>query len=219
MLSALLLLQLPAALLLQVAKGPMLQPAFGDCVLGPTARLCARVLFVEPPPNEAAEAALAGEIYNNLLNRYGASNGRQNALIVAQDSSDGELLAACGVNLERQPSFADSDVPVLANLVVEPRARRRGLAKRLVDKCEDTVLSWGIPGCQKLYLKVEESNLPAQRLYSKLGYTVLQVETENEIPRGKNAFFGASVQWEKTNLLVYEKDLKAFRLPSLPRFW
>jgi GNAT superfamily N-acetyltransferase len=198
-------------LLLQVAKGPMLQPAYGGCVLGPTARLCARVLFVEPPPNEAAEAALSGEIYNDMLSRYGASNGRQNALVVAQDPN-GDLLGACGVYIKRRHSFAESDVPVLANLAVEPRARRRGIAKKLVGQCEDTVRGWGF---KKLFTFCEEANLPAQRLYSKLGYKQLQVDVDRKIPRGTETFFGGSVQWLPTNLIVYEKSLDGrFRMPS-----
>jgi GNAT superfamily N-acetyltransferase len=201
-------------LLIQVAKGKMLQPAYGDSVLGPTARLCSRVLFVEPPSSAAAEDALAKEIYNNLLSRYGAANARENALLVAQDG--GELLGACGVNVERQPAlYASGYVPVLANLVVDPGARRRGIGKRLVRQCEDVVRGWGY---SKLFLKVEEANAPAQKLYSKLGYRSLQTDRAAEIPRGSSGVFGGSVQWVPTNLVVMEKHLAPFRVPFLDMF-
>jgi GNAT superfamily N-acetyltransferase len=209
-----LLLQPSGAVRVLQARGAMLQPAFGDCVLGPTARLCSRALFVTPPPNQIAEDALAAEIYNNLLSRYGPSNGRENGLIVAQSERDADLLGACGVNVERQTALDTELVPVLANLVVDPRARRQGIAKRLVKACEALARGWGY---RTLYLKVEEANAPAQRLYEKLGYRVVQIDSRAEIPRGSSGMFGGSVAWVSTSLVVMEKDLDAgFRIPFLP---
>lgn len=198
-------------LLLQVAKGPMLQPAISDCVLEPAAKLCARHLFVDSPPNKAVEDALRREIYGNFVGRYGLANKNRNALVIAREVGGASLLGACGVNVEKQPAFAgDEGVPVLANLVVDPSARRRGIARMLVQKCEDEVRAWGF---RKLYLKVEEPNAPAIKLYSKLGYRTLMVDRKAQIPTGTNFF--NQVQWVPADLVVMEKDMLPVRIPFL----
>lgn len=198
-----------AMVLIQVAKGPMLQPAVSGSVLGPASALCARHLFIQSPPNQAAEASLAREIYSNLIGRYGAANKKQNALVVAQEGR--ELLGACGVNVEKQPGFAgDESVPVLANLVVDPSVRRRGIARKLVQACEDEVRGWGF---RKLFLKVEEPNAAARKLYEKLGYRTIMIDRDSQIPTGTSMF--NRVQWVPANLVVMEKDLAPIRIPFL----
>ncbi|CAN0414262.1 unnamed protein product, partial [Laminaria digitata] len=59
--------------------------------------------------------------------------------------------------------------PILANLAVARAARRKGLAKRLVKRCEDEAKEWGY---DEVLLLVEENNQRAKKLYQKLGYKV-----------------------------------------------
>lgn len=194
---------------IQVAQGRMLQPARGESVLAPVSRLCAQHLFVQKPATPAAEQALSSTLYDNLVSRYSRANAKKNALVVACDE-DGVVLGTCGVTLEKQPLVTVGDVPVLANLVVDPSLRGRGVGRSLVAKVEDIVRGWGE---KRLYLKVEEANEPAIRLYKRLGYRVTLVEQESEIPIATAGPFGAGVRWMPAPLVVMEKDLGAFNLP------
>jgi GNAT superfamily N-acetyltransferase len=58
--------------------------------------------------------------------------------------------------------------PLLSNLAVDPRYRRRGIARRLMKVAERTA-GEGM-GFAELLLKVEHRNLPALELYRQLGY-------------------------------------------------
>ena len=64
-----------------------------------------------------------------------------------------------------QSCFEEAD---LLNLCVRPEARRRGLAQALMRELERRLLPKGI---EKITLEVRASNLPAIRLYEKLGYS------------------------------------------------
>jgi ribosomal protein S18 acetylase RimI-like enzyme len=57
--------------------------------------------------------------------------------------------------------------PYIANLAVHQHYRRRGIALKLLQVCEQTAKDWGF---NQLYLHVLETNAPARRLYRKAGY-------------------------------------------------
>jgi len=65
--------------------------------------------------------------------------------------------------------------PYLSNLAVEPRYRQRGVGQQLLLACERLVQEWGF---HELYLHVLENNLPARRLYTKVGYQLHTVEAD-----------------------------------------
>ncbi len=58
--------------------------------------------------------------------------------------------------------------PLLSNLAVDPKYRRRGIARRLMEVAERT--AGEEMGFAELLLKVEHRNLPALELYRQLGY-------------------------------------------------
>jgi hypothetical protein len=64
--------------------------------------------------------------------------------------------------------------PYIANLAVIASARRLGIARRLLDRCERTARAWGY---DRLYLHVLENNAPARSLYQQQGYRPQQVIT------------------------------------------
>jgi GNAT superfamily N-acetyltransferase len=64
--------------------------------------------------------------------------------------------------------------PYIANLAVIASARRRGIARRLLERCERTALAWGY---DRLYLHVLENNTPARSLYHQQGYRPQQIIT------------------------------------------
>eukprot|EP00958_Prasinococcus_capsulatus_P017458 scaffold1970_cov396-Prasinococcus_capsulatus_cf.AAC.37 len=72
-------------------------------------------------------------------------------------------------------------VPVVANVAVGRRARKRGYAKRMMALCEEQAREWGYERC---YLVVEANNRPAQTLYRKLEQpTPLTCAIGRKVPR------------------------------------
>ncbi|NJN29746.1 MAG: GNAT family N-acetyltransferase [Synechococcales cyanobacterium RM1_1_8] len=55
----------------------------------------------------------------------------------------------------------------ISNLAVDPGYRRRGIAQKLLQRCEETARGWNQ---RRLYLHVLESNQAARRLYSLAGF-------------------------------------------------
>mmetsp|Transcript_24184 Transcript_24184/g.52140 ORF Transcript_24184/g.52140 Transcript_24184/m.52140 type:complete len:236 (-) Transcript_24184:94-801(-) len=72
------------------------------------------------------------------------------------------------------PTRPGSDVPYIANLVVDPTARRQGIALHLVDASEQLCREWGHA---ELYCKVARDNLPARRLYDQCGFRPIFLQT------------------------------------------
>lgn len=66
--------------------------------------------------------------------------------------------------------------PLMSNLAISKQYRRRGLAEELVKSAESIARKeWGYDEC---YLYVEKRNVPAIKLYKKMGYKTLW-EDEN----------------------------------------
>jgi N-acetylglutamate synthase-like GNAT family acetyltransferase len=66
--------------------------------------------------------------------------------------------------------------PVMSNLAISKKYRRKGLAEDLVKATENIARKeWGYDTC---YLYVEKRNTPAIKLYKKLGYSTVW-EDEN----------------------------------------
>jgi len=59
----------------------------------------------------------------------------------------------------------------ILTLDILPKARRFGLATRLMQECEKRLR---VSGCQQVYLETAVTNEPALRLYHKLGYEILR---------------------------------------------
>jgi ribosomal protein S18 acetylase RimI-like enzyme len=64
--------------------------------------------------------------------------------------------------------------PYISNLAVSPNYRRKGVAKKLLLRCEQTALEWGF---SKISLHVLENNDQAKRLYLNNGYHLHKVES------------------------------------------
>lgn len=63
--------------------------------------------------------------------------------------------------------------PYVSNLAVSPTARRRGIARHLLQMGEQTARHWGF---SKIYLHVLENNSQARQLYAEVGYRQVRVD-------------------------------------------
>ena len=95
------------------------------------------------------ETSIRGELENPL------------SLWLAATEPDGTVLGYVG----SQTVFEDADI---LNVCVAPEARRRGIAEALMTELERRLIP---KGAEQITLEVRASNLPAIRLYEKLGYT------------------------------------------------
>ena len=83
------------------------------------------------------------------------------ALWLAAEDAEQNVLGYVG----SQSCFEDADI---LNVCVAPEARRRGIAEALMLELERRLRPKGV---EKITLEVRASNVPALRLYEKLGYT------------------------------------------------
>lgn len=109
--------------------------------------------------------------------RYGAavsSRDRRSELFICQNSKTGEVMGCAGVEVCRVETPNGKSVqtpsPLMSNLAVGKKYRRKGIAEDLVRAVENLVRKeWGYDDC---YLFVEKRNAPGVKLYRKLGYRV-----------------------------------------------
>lgn len=85
----------------------------------------------------------------------------QALLLVAEDENVGEPL---GFVL----GWRVADELEIIDLIISPQARRRGVARRLVDELFIMTRPLGVDSA---HLEVRESNVAARTLYSKLGFS------------------------------------------------
>ena len=94
------------------------------------------------------EASIRGELDNPL------------ALWLVAEDGTGRVLGYAG----SQTCFEDADI---LNICVAPEARRQGVAEALMLELERGLIP---KGAERVTLEARSSNLPAIRLYEKLGY-------------------------------------------------
>jgi len=96
---------------------------------------------------------------------------------VYKDGVEGPIIGCIGIEIDqiRTPNGRTlpdrGRGPVISNLAVAKAYRRKGLAEDLVRAAENLARKeWGY---QDFYLYVEKQNVPAVRLYRKMGYSTL----------------------------------------------
>jgi len=114
-------------------------------------------------------------IYQDLRSRVLAKSSHYGCLVAETARADtvGTVEVALRSTFPWQPRMFQ--YPYLSNLAVEPHYRQQGIGQQLLLACERLVQEWGF---HDLYLHVLENNLPARRLYTKMGYQLHTVEAD-----------------------------------------
>lgn len=103
------------------------------------------------------------------------SNDRRAELLVCQNGSD-DIMGCAGIEVDKilEDSLSGRPIayaPLMSNLAVGRKFRRKGIAEELVKKAEQLArLEWGYDEC---YLYVEKRNVAAVKLYRKMGYRTI----------------------------------------------
>ncbi|CAM9393320.1 unnamed protein product [Ascophyllum nodosum] len=141
------------------------------------------------PPSQ--KRALVRELVSDYRRRYGSQWGKRKfpSMLLAARNNSGDIVGCVAIEVSVckgecvgmkargiSPNSAGAELrPILANLTVGRSARRKGLAKRMVRRCEAAAKEWGF---DEVLLLVEENNQRAKRLYQKLGYKTLFSDRE-----------------------------------------
>lgn len=95
-----------------------------------------------------------------------SSEGDRRAWFIADRDDDGRPDSVGVVLVRRRPP----DVALVFSMWVEPRARRSGVGRALIETANDWAASWG---AQRVVLWVVAGNDPAVHFYQRLGFTLL----------------------------------------------
>jgi len=158
-----------------------MRPAFDDAPLAPglddvvmldasledlaeCSVLLVQSFFEGPSRHPTFLAVTAHREHRRLKEHHG-----RHVQIVAKSARTGDAVGYVDLQ-ETDNTDLDRPSPYISDLAVRPGHRRRGLASRLVEACEARARA---RGHDAVYLKVEETNAAAQRMYEKLGYEIM----------------------------------------------
>ncbi|MDQ3553398.1 MAG: GNAT family N-acetyltransferase [Chloroflexota bacterium] len=94
-----------------------------------------------------------------------ASEGDRRAWFFAEAGGPGEVAGPVGIVLVRR---RPPDVALVFSMWVDPRARRAGVGRALIQTASEWAASWG---ADRVVLWVVAGNEPACRFYQRLGFT------------------------------------------------
>ncbi len=106
-------------------------------------------------------------IQADLQSRMGRQNLYQ-AFVAVDPDRPCQVVGTVEVTLQK-PAFGQPPYAYLASLTVDGGYRRLGIAKQLIEACEQQAYLWNR---NDLYLHVLTDNTAARRLYLRLGYCV-----------------------------------------------
>ena len=123
-------------------------------------------------------SSLSTTQFKEFRGRYAGVSRGQSELIVCQLPS-GEVVGCAGFEATPIPEGSlkakkGPRYPLMSNLAVSRQYRRKGIAEKLVKEAERVARKeWGY---DTVFLYVEERNIPAVRLYQKLGYRKIWID-------------------------------------------
>lgn len=162
-------------------------------VLRRTADFLSRAMYETQMP-EGQRKELRRLEFQDLQQRYGATVGRRKyPSVLLLSLQDQDIVGCVGLdcqvlnNEKKRFTAIKQDRPnslypfleangveeivcVMANLAVRRSSRGRGVAKKLILSAENNARESGF---EYVYLLVDSENLPAQKLYKKMGYSMV----------------------------------------------
>jgi ribosomal protein S18 acetylase RimI-like enzyme len=165
--------------------------------------------------NPGQRRSLSNTQFMEFRGRYaGISRGKSDLIIC--ELPDGEVVGCAGVEVSPIPDGylkgpQGDPAPLMSNVAVSRKYRRKGIAEMLVEEVERVArYEFGYDYC---YLYVEERNIPAVKLYQKLGYRKVWVDADARTllptPNG-------NLQNAPTKIVCMRKRLD---VGALSRFW
>jgi GNAT superfamily N-acetyltransferase len=109
------------------------------------------------------ESTLAPEVTETTWRRFFDKNEPMHALVAADDTS-GELLGFTHLVFHRG-TWSIGDFCYLEDLFVAPTARKRGVARALIEAVYDLADE---RGCERVYWLTHETNTTARKLYDQV---------------------------------------------------
>jgi ribosomal protein S18 acetylase RimI-like enzyme len=117
-------------------------------------------------------------VCEDLKNRLNSRSADSSCLVALKnaDDGDGEIVGTAEVGLRSSSFLSTSEFkyPYISNLAVKTSCRRQGIARQLLEKCEQIALLWGF---SEICLHVLENNHRAKQLYFTNGYKIKQIES------------------------------------------
>lgn len=134
----------------------------------------------------------------NRLQQNFPYNDEQHSMFVAVSQQRQDMVVGF-VDVDARPSKRPYDPPrpYLSDLAVDPRWRRKGVARHLIHKCE--YVARDEMEKPHLYIRVEHNNTVAISMYTGLNYEALQHE-----------YFGV-----KDTTMLLKKSFEANHMPAL----
>ncbi len=108
-------------------------------------------------------------MYEDLKTRLRTETPHYNCLVACSDTG---IIGTVEIGLKSTSLFRHP-IPYISNLAVSRNYRRKGVARKLLAKCEQIAREWGF---NQLSLHVLENNSAAYNLYTDNGYTLQRID-------------------------------------------
>lgn len=197
------------------ASTSQLIPGSSEQVLDEVSALCTQAIF--EPSSEKVFRIVRRYVYQKLIDRFGLTAKRDNALFIALNSNK-DIVGVVGVTVlpltcEGQENGDDvAKRPLVEFLSVAPSQRGKGIGKSLVERVEVQARAWGY---DEVLLQVVADNTVAIRLYEKLGYRVT-AEDDTLVRPGQPNWWG-SVDFVRALHFCMRKKLGSL-IPFFPKY-
>ncbi|MBR8830917.1 MAG: hypothetical protein N5P05_000158 [Chroococcopsis gigantea SAG 12.99] len=129
-------------------------------------------------------------MYEDLKTRLRTETPHYYCLVATQDTT---IIGTVEIGLKSTSLFSNA-IPYVSNLAVSRSQRRKGVALKLLAKCEQVAMEWGF---NELSLHVLENNSAAYSLYRNNGYDLQRIEGRL-----------SKLLFQKPNRLLLGKTLK-----------
>ncbi|CAK9861723.1 unnamed protein product [Sphagnum jensenii] len=130
---------------------------------------CKCFVAVTREPLQGTQRLETGGLLVNVVGTLDVSLRQVSQAEAFLGSTPDVVVVPLGINMQQPQNYG-----YIANLCVHKSARRRGIASALLQVAMKVIQNWGL--CE-VYVHVNATNKPAQALYTKKGFQVLEEES------------------------------------------